>query len=70
MACAIPTWIHAKNATTQCAHPAITNCADCQAGICSAHIVECEVCHKFICGDCISEHRFNHDLQLSRGAAA
>jgi predicted sulfurtransferase len=70
MPCEIEFWQHAKNATTMCPHPAIVHCSDCRVGLCSAHILECEVCEHFICSDCQPEHERQHKLaerQLGKG---
>jgi predicted sulfurtransferase len=61
MPCETEMWQHAKNVTSACAHPAIVHCLECRAGICSAHIIECEVCEMFICSDCEPEHQRNHE---------
>ena len=61
MACAIESWIHAKNATTMCPHPAITDCAECEALLCSSHIVECDVCGRFLCAECAADHQTSHE---------
>lgn len=61
MACETEMWIHAKNVTTHCPHPALTNCFDCRVGLCSSHIVECEECNLFICRDCAPEHQRQHE---------
>jgi hypothetical protein len=44
-----------------CPHPALAHCGQCQAGLCSGHLVECEVCNHFFCGDCIASHNQEHD---------
>lgn len=61
MACESQMWLHAKNSTTVCPRPAITNCADCQVGLCSSHIVECGVCGRFICRECEADHQAKHE---------
>ena len=61
MACSSPSWRHARNATTLCPHPAITSCAECEQPLCSAHIVECDVCGRFLCSECSAEH--SHEVQ-------
>jgi hypothetical protein len=61
MACETEMWLHAKNVTTFCPHPALTFCTDCRIGLCSSHIVECEICDMFLCQDCTSEHYRNHE---------
>lgn len=60
MACETEMWLHQKNVTTLCPHPAIVHCEDCRAGLCSSHIVECETCGHFICHDCAAEHYREH----------
>lgn len=60
MPCEIEMWTHAKNSTTMCPRPAITNCANCLGGLCSSHIVECAVCGCFICAECQPEHQALH----------
>lgn len=57
MACETQFWLHAKNVTTFCPRPAITECAECGAPLCSAHIVECGVCGRFLCAECAAEHK-------------
>jgi len=47
MPCETEIWKHAKNSTTECARPPIVHCVECRGGICSAHIIECEVCNLF-----------------------
>lgn len=54
--------VYDSGAETLCPHPPAAHCSDCRAQLCSAHIVECSVCELFICGDCITDHRFQHDL--------
>lgn len=61
MACQTPTWFHAKNSTTACPHPAIANCAECDTPLCSSHIVECDVCGRFVCRECALEHQVKHE---------
>ena len=56
MPCDQEMWIHAKNSTTLCPHPAIAFCAGCGIGLCSSHIVECEECRQYFCRECIAEH--------------
>lgn len=53
-------WQHAHNASNHCPHPPIVHCEECRVGICSAHIVECEICEYFVCQDCSAEHAREH----------
>ena len=72
MACeSVEFWQSAKNATNQCPHPALVHCLECRAGICSAHIIECDECNLFVCSDCAGEHMANHvraERQLLRAS--
>jgi hypothetical protein len=71
MACGQEMWIQARNSTNHCAHPAITNCIECRAELCSAHIHECEVCNLYVCSDCVIEHYKEHERNTRQlGAAA
>ncbi len=63
MACETEMWLHQKNVTNLCPHPPIVHCADCRCGICSAHIIECEICEAFLCSDCVLEHYRQHELK-------
>ena len=49
--------------TSFCSHPAITFCQSCRCGLCSAHILECEICEAFLCQDCEREHYRQHELK-------
>jgi hypothetical protein len=63
--------VNAYGSSTLCPHPAIAECADCGIGLCSAHIVECDVCELLLCKDCIPDHIYKHDLaekKLKAGA--
>jgi predicted sulfurtransferase len=71
MACSTESWIHARNATTMCPHPAITACAECETPLCSAHITECDECGRFLCRECASEHSHEvHEAEHTTRAAA
>lgn len=61
MPCEIELFVSA-NRKTLCPHPAITSCSDCRIGLCSSHIVECDVCELFLCPDCIVQHKYQHEL--------
>lgn len=61
MPCGHPAWLHARNSTDCCPHPGITNCIECRSDLCSAHIIECEVCDMFVCSDCVFEHYREHE---------
>jgi len=61
MPCGQEMWIQARNSTDACPHPPIVHCVECRIGICSAHIIECEVCEYFVCADCVVEHYKNHE---------
>lgn len=66
MPCGQEMWIQARNSTNACPHPGITNCVECRAELCSAHIAgECEVCEMYVCTDCAIEHYKEHD-RISR----
>jgi hypothetical protein len=71
MPCEQEIWLTANRSNSHCPHPAIVHCTQCRAGICSAHIHECEVCEDFICEPCKSEHYRQHELkarQLGRAS--
>lgn len=56
-----------------CRRPAIVQCADCQIGLCSAHICECDICGHFICQECLRTHDRYHEgltVQLAEERAA
>ncbi len=63
MACGQEMWIQARNVTNACAHPPIAMCADCRDNLCSAHIIDCEICEAFVCSDCVLEHYRQHELK-------
>ncbi len=68
MACGQEMWIQARNFTDACPHPGITNCIECRAELCSAHILDCEVCNLFVCADCAPEHARMHERNERRVA--
>lgn len=68
MACSTESWIHARNATTMCPHPAITSCAECETPLCSSHIAECSECGRFLCRECATEHEAKHVHKTERAA--
>jgi hypothetical protein len=71
MPCETEIWKHAKNSTTECARPPIVHCVECRGGICSAHIIECEVCNLFLHQHCAFEHYKEHErLTRQMGNAA
>lgn len=61
MPCGQEMWIQARNFTDACNHPPIVHCVECRAGICSAHIIECDECGYFVCRDCVREHAREHE---------
>jgi hypothetical protein len=58
MPCEITTHEHG---TTLCQHAAIAECCDCRAGLCSAHIIDCDLCGGKLCADCLFDHTLRHD---------
>jgi predicted sulfurtransferase len=63
MPCGQEMWLQARNSTDACPHPPIVICSVCRGELCSAHIIECEVCEDFICSDCQAEHYRQHELK-------
>lgn len=61
MCCGQPSWLQARNSTDACPHPGLTNCLNCRAELCSAHIIECEDCNLYLCSDCFPEHHREHE---------
>lgn len=49
-----------RNKPLPCPHPALAHCGECRAGLCSGHLVECEVCNLYFCRDCITAHSQEH----------
>jgi len=71
MACGHEPWIQARNSNEACFHPPIAHCTQCRAELCSAHLIECEICEHFICSDCVVEHYKEHERktrQIGRAA--
>lgn len=58
--CEIIIGVSRKQAVS-CPHPALVHCGQCQAGICSGHIAECDICNHFFCCDCITAHALEHE---------